>query len=799
MQEKELRLALVCFGGASLAVYMNGIVAEFLNGVRASAYRDQPLRLDPNRPLKPSALLYAKLLDQLSAKTRLSVIIDTIAGSSAGGLNGIFLGRAIAHDLSLQPLRQMWLELGDIEELMKGYSLAGRFSKVYFQPVLELLTRRIRDYDQFDEETKTKLMRFLRSRWFKPPFSGETMLTWMIDAALSMGTSRSLSANRDHTSLMPTGHSLDLFVRLTNFDGEIRSLTLDDVKAEIIQEKAYGKHMHFRYLRRLSGDGLTDFHNDNVPALGFAARATSSYPGAFQPVTLRDVDRHLRRRGLTWPYRETFLRHNFADQLARPAGSEELQAMNFMDGGIVDNKPFADAIAAIRTKVAQRPVDRRILFLEPMPTVDIHRSVPKPPGFFEMIFGAAFRIPISQPIYTELARVAAHNEARDKEEAIITAIRGDVAELVAELFTKEDMLNGGLKEQLAFQADFLAKGREQGADLAYNRSGFAVGAYHHARLSDTLDQLSGLVHAVLSEGSRRVARSRVSAAVVEWAQAHGLLSDRSLRLDAGTRLQKLLDFLKETDVRFRLRRMRRVVRSVNEIASDHALSPEISDAQFRKLKRRVHIGLDQAQQRLERVAQTSGLLDGLSIDPKNICTTELNTLIERLQRVLKLNALDEEADTYLAMVLNQLENSDTQLVLFRSYVGFSFEDMMTFTNKRVAADEDHSRVRVMRVSPVDSKALSEGENPLLGRRLSGFGAFFSRTSRENDFLWGRLHGADRLLDVIFDSVGQDNLPDNLEIKQVKREIFLAILEEEAPILTRLSDQISLLRQRFSEV
>ena len=36
MREKELRLALVCFGGISLAVYMHGISKEILKLVRAS-------------------------------------------------------------------------------------------------------------------------------------------------------------------------------------------------------------------------------------------------------------------------------------------------------------------------------------------------------------------------------------------------------------------------------------------------------------------------------------------------------------------------------------------------------------------------------------------------------------------------------------------------------------------------------------------------------------------------------------------------------------------------------------------
>ena len=37
MREKELRIALVCFGGVSLAVYMHGVSKEILKLVRASA------------------------------------------------------------------------------------------------------------------------------------------------------------------------------------------------------------------------------------------------------------------------------------------------------------------------------------------------------------------------------------------------------------------------------------------------------------------------------------------------------------------------------------------------------------------------------------------------------------------------------------------------------------------------------------------------------------------------------------------------------------------------------------------
>ena len=57
MREKELRLALVCYGGISLAVYMHGITKEIWRLARASrAFHDGAL-------LRPAAQdVYRRLL-----------------------------------------------------------------------------------------------------------------------------------------------------------------------------------------------------------------------------------------------------------------------------------------------------------------------------------------------------------------------------------------------------------------------------------------------------------------------------------------------------------------------------------------------------------------------------------------------------------------------------------------------------------------------------------------------------------------------------------------------------------------
>jgi hypothetical protein len=70
---------------------------------------------------------------------------------------------------------------------------------------------------------------------------------------------------------------------------------------------------------------------------------------------------------------------------------------------------------------------------------------------------------------------------------------------------------------------------------------------------------------------------------------------------------------------------------------------------------------------------------------------------------------------------------------------------------------------------------------LRGTEFYNFGAFFSRAYRENDYLWGRLHGAERMIDLVCSTV-----PGRIETDEcalIKRSAFRAVLEEERERLT----------------
>jgi hypothetical protein len=81
---------------------------------------------------------------------------------------------------------------------------------------------------------------------------------------------------------------------------------------------------------------------------------------------------------------------------------------------------------------------------------------------------------------------------------------------------------------------------------------------------------------------------------------------------------------------------------------------------------------------------------------------------------------------------------------------------------------------------------------LRGNRLAHFGAFFSRANRENDYLWGRMHGADRLIDIVCDAAGVDS--SGIDIIAFKARAFSAILDAEEPHLSNVPELFKLIRE-----
>jgi hypothetical protein len=108
---------------------------------------------------------------------------------------------------------------------------------------------------------------------------------------------------------------------------------------------------------------------------------------------------------------------------------------------------------------------------------------------------------------------------------------------------------------------------------------------------------------------------------------------------------------------------------------------------------------------------------------------------------------------------------------------------------------------VDRISPQDVHTLKgfQGIESLRGIGFGHFAAFFSRAYRENDYLLGRLHAADRLIEIVCDSAGMDSIPNQFNKIAFKKSVFSKILDSEAPHLRHSKELIGALRRCISEI
>ena len=262
MIKRELRLAVVIYGGASLAVYMHGVTKELLKLVRASKVFHE---LGRDRALKSSYKegadhresdtedVYFELIQRINAHCHFRVVVDVIAGASAGAINGVMLGKALVDDGKLDVQTPLWLNDADVDYLSQP---KGRFQKWYLYPFLRVLAHWLPAEIGAKTETREKLVNFIRSSWFEPPFSGKRLCTHFFTALESMVASR-----RPNSTLLPPGQRLDVYASLTDLAGYPDSMRLNEEL--VASDRAHSAYCQLSH----AGENVSDFRDENLPAL----------------------------------------------------------------------------------------------------------------------------------------------------------------------------------------------------------------------------------------------------------------------------------------------------------------------------------------------------------------------------------------------------------------------------------------------------------------------------------------------------------------------------------------------------
>jgi patatin-related protein len=756
---KELRLGVVCYGGSSLAIYMHGVTKELHRLVKASALVEAGRAADKDAPTES---VYAELLAALAQENdgvQTRVVVDVVAGTSAGGINGIYLTKAIAHNLSQDTLRDLWFERGDMSQLV----LLPTWLPVKVRFFL-LLPRSVR----------------------KSPLRGDAMARWLFEALEGMDAGGSEPASIE--TLVPEDGRLDLYVTITDFYGYDRQVPIFDPR--IVHDSRHRHALAFTYIR-----GSRDqFKPANNGSLAFAARTTSCFPGVFPPVSIGDFRKWVPNADLN-DLNRCFRGYRLAGALP--------ENTYYVDGGVLDNKPFGWAIDAIKARRADVEVERRLLYLEPDPGERFLSGPGKPPPpkpaptTLKAILAAVSGIPRHEPVLDDLLDVRAHNARVNRIRDVIETSFPGVAEFVGKVVgSAEGVPESAQNEKLAEWTAAINKRTVEEAGLAY-------ATYLRLKISGTVDRYADTVCNVCDFPDDSNHAQLVRSVLRRWANKRGLFTQEP----EPTELQ--VQFLRHFDLGYQERRLRFVTSALRwwyrDLADGKPHIPPRAD-----LDKGKQILYD-AVEKLRRTMGGDDFGEALSAHIKE-CFPE-----DGIRTFLFDTGLD--ADAYLELHRADLETAEKELhdflgkaldgfsaklygelyelsrewhpdrrrELLVRYLGFPLWDVLLYPIQALSDAGENDELKVQRMSPYEARVLkTPPAQKVQGKRLMHFWAFFDRTARENDYLWGRLDGAAHLVGIL---LGKDH-------KQYRHwclRAFAAILEEDEAALTHVGDTVRALK------
>ncbi|MGE5674835.1 MAG: patatin-like protein [Mycobacterium leprae] len=353
----EVRAGLVMYGGSSLAVYMGGVALEFLHAVQSS--RREYLNL----PAPDTSLPYHELLKAMGVE----FVVDVISGTSAGGLNGVFLARALATGGSLEHMGGLWREIGDFANLTDWGN--------------EKAPKSLLNGAYFEQKLKAALAEVKGAR-----------------------------------PLVPV---LDLHVTTTDLYG--RYWQREDFLGHTVVGRQHTKYFQFK-LRRPAAElgeayafagspepvnqfGDQDPEKDAacIETLTRVARTSAAFPAMFQPMAWKPGDVYGHEPDQT------------ADQRAQ---------VWLSDGGILDNEPFAPALKTIYERATASPVERLLFYVEPDPA-DVAGPTALPqnnePSALRVAW-AALTLPMYQGIQQHLQSIEEHKRVTTNIQQLVAKV-----------------------------------------------------------------------------------------------------------------------------------------------------------------------------------------------------------------------------------------------------------------------------------------------------------------------------------------------------------------------------------------
>lgn len=816
----EVRFAVVMYGGVSLAIYINGIAQELLRWARSTAkHATEDIALIPSNPstdaassesgprLSGTERVYRKLSYILAERShspgsdaaerlnqankrfadnetiRTRFVVDILSGTSAGGINGIFLAKALANGQDISGLENLWIEEGDIKTLINDKKSVEKPLSLQDPPASLLNSQR--------------------------------MYLELLKAFDSMEESASATPT-------PYVDELDLFVTTTDLSGVTLPIRLSD---GVVYERRHRNVLRFVYSKSdVSGEDKdrNDFESTCNPFLAYAARCTSAFPVAFEPMCLCDTDTILERYG-SYAADENCRSENtewqrFYKDYLNPAGVHTVKFPKrpFADGGYLDNKPFTYATETLARRQADLLVTRKLIYIEPSPEhPEEEPDTEGKPDAIENVGAALLSLPRYETIREDLQRLRDHNRLVERVNSILESV-------------DMDMGQAGFQRKAQYSDEGWGK-----LDLAevVNAKGPGYVAYHRLQIASVTDDLARLVTRVAGFDEESDYFLIIRSLVRAWRARN--------YVEYGKGSPSLNTFLFEFNLAYPMRRINFLRTKITELSGseNYRGNPEAQD-ELLKIKTKLN-------QEYKNLRHTARLLRSRQVPAKAATTAStasapnpaydaiaelkiaiaaatLEQLPEAVRSKLKDpaesvleyflgnrlnggagitgNRIEEECNNRARTFLDKnpaiadlfipvttalkthigpakqtadqncraaldLSNADSEGSVSKPPksqknirdLGYYYEyydeyDRIIFPILYGTEIGEASKVDLIRISPEDAKALIDeretGCYKLAGAALGHFGAFLDPLWRKNDILWGRLDGAERIITAL---------------------------------------------------
>jgi patatin-related protein len=563
---------------------------------------------------------------------------------------------------------------------------------------------------------------------------------------------------------VPPAGSLDLFVTTTDLHG-FEVLVPSGAGGVSQRDADHAQALQFRYEK----DVADDFTVADTGSLAFAARATSCFPGAFPPVSLATFQAELCSDG-----RQRELRpERLAPRFRRPYAESGDRVENawFLDGGLLDNAPYDLVVNAIAHKRAETEVIRRLIYIQPDPGRPLEMAPHKTgtgetapaaaPGWLPSIWTALTSVRGSHPVLRDLLLLRDLNLRIGEVGVIASAQMGQVLKILdspAALLPAGGTAAAGQQSgQMPWQ-DTTFEGVRDLAGTLYQAAEKLIGGYYptycRLKLEAACRTLADQIALLFTYPPDSSHESFLRAVLSAWGQNRP--EWRAENLDAiGT-------LLGPADVPYRERRLLFILAGINALyreADSTNGAPTASELNQLKAKawdlleavrRAPREAARKVDPELRSFLSAAQLGNAVFTNPDEFATEHeqaLTALFKAYTKELGQVVADSSRPMWqeFQSVTHGWGDGPRRSLLSR-YIGFPLWDALIFPAIALSKLPQFTPIGVTQFSPVAAGALTSPEGgKLKGTSWHHFGGFMEAEWRENDYLWGRLDGAELIL------------------------------------------------------